>query len=286
MILITGATGNLGRSIIDFLLKEMQPEQLAALVRSPENAAPLTSRNVPLRKGDYDAYDSLLKAFQGVDQLLFISSPATGETRNRQHAQVVKAAKEAGINHIYYTSIVNPSAEASFLASPGHYRTEEQIRDTGLSHTFFRNNLYMDLLPDLTREAAESGTLSFAAGEQRAGFVLRKEIAEAIANVVLNRKHDKQVYTLSAPQAYNFFDVAVALGKAVNKIIKYVPVSTREMKTAMQQAEVPQPLIEISTSMAEAIQKEEFDCPDDTLRKLIGREPVDIETYLRQYYTS
>lgn len=286
MILITGATGNLGRSIIDFLLKEIQPDQLAALVRNPEKAAALTSRNVPLRRGDYEDFESLQKAFQGVDQLLFISSPVTGEARSRQHKQVVKAAKEAGIKHIYYTSIVKPSADAAFLATPGHYRTEQEIKDTGISYTFFRNNLYLDLLPDFARKAAETGTLYFAAGEQRAGFVLRKDIAEAIAKVMLDEKQDNKVYTFSPSQPYNFFDVAVAIGKAVNKPVKYVPVSTREMKTAMQEAEVPEPLIEISTSMAEAIQKGEFDCPDDTLRKLLGREPVDIETFLRQYFTT
>lgn len=284
MILITGATGSLGKSTIDFLLKEIQPDDLAALVRDPQKAEPLSSRNVPLRQGDYEDYDSLEKAFDGVDQLLFISTSATGEARKLQHANVVKAARQAGVKHVYYTSIVNPSADATFSASPGHYETEKSIKEAGLSYTFFRNNLYLDLVPALIGNADETGTLYFAAGDQRAGFVLREEIAEAIANVILDEKQENRVYTISAPVTYSFYDVAVALRKAINHPIKYVPITTLDMRKTMQEAQVPDPVINITTNMADALQKGEFDYPDDTLRKLIMREPVDLELFMKQFY--
>lgn len=284
MILITGATGNLGKSTIDFLLKEIQPEELTALVRDSKKAEGLSSRNVPLRTGDYEDYDSLQKAFEGVDKLLFISSSETGEARTRQHANVVKAASEAGIKHVYYTSIVNPSPDATFTATPGHYETEKRIRETGLSYTFFRNNLYMDLVPALIGNAAETGELYFAAGDQRAGFILREDIAEAIARVMLNEEEENKVYTLSSLTTYSFYDVAVALSKAANKSIKYIPISTQDMRKTMQEAQVPDPIIVISTNMADALQKGEFDYPDDTLDQLLNREPVDLETFMKQFY--
>lgn len=284
MILITGATGSLGKSTIDFLLKEIQPDDLAALVRDPQKAEALRSRNVPLRQGDYEDYESLENAFYGVDQLLFISTSATGEARKLQHANVVKAASQAGIKHVYYTSIVNPTADATFSATPGHYETEKNIKEAGLSYTFFRNNIYMDLVPALIGNADETGTLYFAAGDQRVGFVLREEIAEAIANVILDEKREKKVYTLSAPTTYSFYDLAVALGKAINHPIKYVPITTQDMRNSLKEAEVPEPTINISTNLADAIQKGEFDYPDDTLRKLILREPVDLELFMKQFY--
>lgn len=284
MLLITGATGNLGKSTIDFLLQHLQPEQTSALVRNPEKAETLKSRNVPLRQGDYEEYDSLKKAFEGVEDLLFISTSVTGEDRSRQHANVVKAAREAGIQHIYYTSIINPSPDATFGATPGHYETEEDIKKSGMSYTFFRNNLYMDLLPDLVGNSAESGTLYFAGGEQRGGFVLREDIAEAIAKVILRKEKDNKVYTISAPQTYSFYDVAVGLSKAANKPVKYVPVSTEDMRKGMESAQAPAPVIDISTNMADAFQKGEFDFPDNTLRSLLQREPVNVETFLKQFY--
>ncbi|WP_017730889.1 SDR family oxidoreductase [Nafulsella turpanensis] len=284
MLLITGASGNLGKSTIDFLLKHLQPEQVGAMVRNPDKAGALTSRNVPLRQADYEDYPSLQKVFEGVEKLLFISTSVTGEERTRQHSNVVKAAHEAGIRHIYYTSIVNPSADATFGATPGHFETEKAIKETGITYTFFRNNLYLDLLPDIAGNAVESGSLYFAGGEQRAGFVLREDIAEAIAKVILRKEQESQVYTISAPQTYSFYDVAVALSKAANKPVKYIPISTDYMRKSMKDAQVPAPVIDISTNMADALQKGEFDYPDNTLRSILQREPVDVETFLKQFY--
>lgn len=274
----------MGKSTIDFLLRETRKEPVAALIRDPKKADALASREVELRQGDYEDYNSLRKAFEGVDQLIFISSSVTGEDRNRQHANVVKAAKEAGVQHVYYTSIANPSPDATFSATPGHYLTEKAIKDAGLSYTFFRNNLYLDLVPALIGDAAETGTLYFAAGDQRAGFVLREDIAEAIARVVLDENRENKIYTISSPETYSFVDVAVALGKAVGKSIKYVAITTEEMKNAMEEGNVPEPIIDITTNMADALQKGEFDTPDPTLAKLLGREPVDLETFMRQFY--
>lgn len=285
MILITGASGNLGKSLIDFLLKNTRTEEVAALVRDPQKADALQSREVQIRQGDYEDYNSLQKAFEGVEKLVFISTSVTGEDRNRQHSNVVKAAKEAGVQHVYYTSIVNPSENATFSATPGHYLTEKWIKEAGLGYTFFRNNLYMDLIPAIVGNAAETGTLYFAAGDQRASFVLREDIAEALANVVLDENRENKIYTIASPHAYTFVDVAVALDKAVGKSIKYVSISTQDMKNSMQEAGVPQPIVEITTNMADALQKGEFDTPDPTLAKLLGREPVDLETFVRQFYS-
>lgn len=285
MILITGATGKLGKSLIDFLLREIQPEQIAALVRDPQKTDPLVSRGVGIRKGDYEDYNSLLKAFEGAEKLVFISTSVTGEVRNRQHGNVVKAAKEAGVHHVYYTSIVNPSENAVFSATPGHFLTEKGIRESGMSYTFFRNNLYMDLVPALIGDAAENGTLYFAAGNQRAGFVLREDIADALARVVLADSRENKTYNISPPETYSFVDVAVALGKAVGKSIKYEAISTKEMEVAMKQGGVPESIISITTNMADALQKGEFDTPDTTLSKLLGREPVHLETFMRQFYS-
>ncbi len=285
MILITGATGNLGKSAIDFLLKEVQPEQVAALVRDPKKAEALQSREVQLRQGDYEDYDSLLKAFKGVKKLLFISTSVTGEDRNRQHSNVVKAAKEAGVQHVYYTSIVNPSPDATFGATPGHFFTEEQIKKSGMTYTFFRNNLYMDLIPMLTANAAETGELYFAAGEQRAGFVLREDIAEGIVRTMLSEEGKNQEFTISSPQPYSFYDVGVALSKAAGKPVKYIPIPTQSMEEGMKGAGVPAPVIEITVNMADALQKGEFDHTDSTLARLLDREPVDLETFIKQLYS-
>ncbi len=95
MLLITGATGKLGKSTIDFLLKKLQPAQLAVLARDPKKAEGITSRGVSLRQGDYGDFASLQAAFKGIDELLFISSPVTGKERDRQHGNVVKSSERS-----------------------------------------------------------------------------------------------------------------------------------------------------------------------------------------------
>jgi len=153
MILITGATGQFGSKTIDHLLKkEINPSSISALVRDAEKASGLKEKGVDVRVGDYTNHDSLLRAFQGIEQLLLISSNDREAVENRtaHHINVIKAAIEAGVKHVIYTSFIRkPNFEHSAIADfqNSHVQTEEFLKNSGLNYTILRNGIYLEMLP-------------------------------------------------------------------------------------------------------------------------------------------
>jgi NAD(P)H dehydrogenase (quinone) len=171
-IAVTGASGKLGSATIGLLLKhKVTPASIIAIVRDPAKVMALAAQGVEIRRGDYTDPASLENALRGVDRLAFISSSALGDERVLHHGNLVKAAKLARVGHIFYTSVNKPAAQAKFAASPGHFFTEQLILDSGLTHTFFRNNLYMDLVPIMFGGAQATGTLAHNGGDGRIGFM-------------------------------------------------------------------------------------------------------------------
>ncbi|OYX15764.1 MAG: hypothetical protein B7Z16_12785 [Algoriphagus sp. 32-45-6] len=129
MILITGANGHLGAATIESLLKKNPKTPIRALVRTEEKGAPFKKKGVDIAIGDYFNYDSLLAAMRGVDVLLLVSSSSiTG--RYEQHSNAIKAAKESGIKHIVYTSVLKSSPDSKFSGGMDHVKTEAEIKVT------------------------------------------------------------------------------------------------------------------------------------------------------------
>ncbi|MEJ7664730.1 MAG: NmrA family NAD(P)-binding protein [Hymenobacter sp.] len=170
MILVTGATGQYGAKAIEHLLKKgVEPQQIAALVRDAAKGQHLQDKGIELRLGDYADVDSLIRAFQGVDKLLLVSSNDRGAVENRtaHHLTVIKAAKEAGVKHLIYTSFARKepftgSAIADFLNS--HVETERAIEAGGLPYTILQNGIYLEMIPIFVGDkAAETGGILFRA---------------------------------------------------------------------------------------------------------------------------
>ena len=197
MILVTGATGQLGGAVIDFLLKKVQPGEIAALARNPEKAKPIADQGVDVRVGNYDDPASLERAFAGIHRLLFISSSEIG-IRDTQHANVVTAARKTGVGHILYTSFTRTTDEESsplHMLAATHILTEKLIKESGLTYTFLRNSLYSDALPlFLGDKVVETGTVYFPGGEGKSPFASRMDMAEATANVLTSDGHDNQAH--------------------------------------------------------------------------------------------
>lgn len=190
IIAVTGATGKLGRATLQFLLaRGVAAETVRPIVRDLAKAHDLVDRKFDVAYGNYTDAALLEAAFGGIDKLLFISTSALGEERMLQHRNVVNAAKGAGVKHIIYTSVIKPAADAFFAASPGHFHTEALIREAGIPYTFFRNNLYLDIVPFLFGPALATGTLTHSGGNGRIGFVAREDIAEALARVLTSDAH-------------------------------------------------------------------------------------------------
>ncbi len=163
MILVTCATGHLGKATIDFLVKKVPAGSVAALVRDLSKAEGLKSLGVILRTGDYSDPASLATAFKGVETLLLISSGSM-ENRVQQHINAIDAAKANGVKHIIYTSVLRSNPDTKFTVGVDHYHTEEHLKKSGIGYTFFRNTFYTEMLPMFLGEALASGNWYYAAG--------------------------------------------------------------------------------------------------------------------------
>lgn len=280
LIAVTGASGKLGGATIKYLLeREVPGGDIVAVARDP---AKLKVRGVVVRRGDYADARALESAFKGVEKLLFISSPVISEERTLQHRNVVNAARAAGIRHIVYTSIVKPAADAIFAATPGHFETEAMVRESGIPHTIFRNNLYMDLIPLMFGDAIASGKIIHNANAGRIGFVARQDIAAALAAVLTSRNHRGKVYDISAPSPYSLGDVAAALGKASRRAVTYQPVRSDEFRKTLEVKGVPARIIDLSVALGDAVRAGEFDVAATDLGRLMGRPAETLESFLRR----
>jgi NAD(P)H dehydrogenase (quinone) len=281
MILVTAATGHLGTAIIDSLLKKNVPaSQVAGLVRDPKKAAGLSAKGIATWTGDYFDPASLETAFQGIDTLVFISSGSL-EDRVAQHRNVVNAAKTAGVKHIIYTSVLKATDTLKFFPGIDHYHTEALLKASGIAYTVFRNTFYVEVLPMLLHGALESGQWYYAAGDAKANFAARTDMAEAIANVAADpAPHANKIYEITSNQSYTFHEIAGIVSKATGKAFSYIPVPLQALKDGMKQAGVPESHIPMYASIAEGISVGEMDAVDGSLEKLLERKPVDLKEYL------
>ncbi|MBP7240179.1 MAG: SDR family oxidoreductase [Saprospiraceae bacterium] len=289
MILVTGATGHLGKAVVNGLLKKINPADIAVLVRQEAQAAHFRGLGVNVRIGDYDHSDSLVKAFTGIDKLYFISS---SDLHNRvpQHTNVVNAAIKAGVQHIVYTSFqrVNET-ESSPIASlaNAHLVTEKLIKDSGMTYTILQHGLYFETIPRFIGEnILETKTIFTPAGQGRTAYALRAEQAEAGVNILLGKGHENKEYVLAGVETSSYGDVAEAISKVTNTPVTYYSPSLEEFTQTLTQANVPDIYIGLFAGFSSAIQQGEFAKTSGDLEQLLGRKPSTLNEFITSHYSS
>lgn len=286
MILITGATGVLGKETINFLLKKGYPAgNIIALVRDDSKAADLKASGVVTISGNYDNYNSLLSAMKGVEKVLLVSGDDVVK-RASQHENVVKAAKESGVKHILYTSFHRKNeTETSPIAfvAQSHIHTENIIKSSGLTYTILRNNIYLDMLPVFLGKVLETGVF-YPAGDAKSAFASRNDMAEATANILAGQGHENKEYNLSNTENISFQDVADILNAITGKTISYLNPDSTTYQKALAEAEVPAEYIGFFAGFAEAIKQGEFASGNTDLEKLLGRKPTSAKEFLTSVY--
>jgi NAD(P)H dehydrogenase (quinone) len=288
-ILITGATGGLGSSTIQFLIKRVDPSDIAVLVRDESKVEDIRKKGVDIRIGDYDNYESLKIAFQGIDTLLFISGNDI-VNRKRQHLNVIKAAKEAGVKHVIYTSFVRKNETNSspiYLVAESHLQTEQWLIDSGLKYTILQNNIYMDMLPMfLGEKMLEDEIAYFPAGEGKVAFTLREDMAEAAAIILSTKGHENKIYELSNSEAVGFDEMVTIISRTSGKNITYVSPENAAYINTLTAAGVPAEYVGMFAGFAEAFRQGEFEKTGTTLESLIGRKPVSVSEFFEQVYSN
>lgn len=284
MILITGATGQLGSATIEFLLKKLPPSQLVALVRDERKAAPLRTLGVRICLGDYDSPATLDEAMRGIDKVLLIAG-TDEENRLRQHRNVVEAAQRAGVALLAYTSraLHDRHTLANHLME-GHFHTEDLIQASGLPYVFFRNILYLDTIPRFVGEPIPTADIRLPAGEGRVAFALRRDMAEAMATVLARPEPANRVYTFTGSESYSFHDVAAALSELTGRPLAYSPVEPATFAQQLQGRGLPEPVIQrIIGFMTDIKNGQEADVSPD-LALLLGRPPTGLREGLKEVY--
>jgi len=285
MILITGATGNLGTAVIKNLLKKVPANQIAALARDMNKTKELKAKSVDIRMGDYNDAASLNRAMHGVEKLLFISSNDI-IARLSQHRNVVDAAKKANVKHILYTSAAMKNIEDSPLKSAmeAHFKTEGFIKESGLNHTILRNTLYADNIPMFAGEKAVEKGLFFPAGKGKVAYATRADLAEATAAILTSPGHENKTYTLTGPKGYSFNDIASELSALAGKTVAYTDAAPATFADMLKKSGLPEQAIDFFLMFGASIKRSDFDIIDPTLGKLLGRKPTDLRTFLKTAY--
>ncbi|MGH1593101.1 SDR family oxidoreductase [Yersinia proxima] len=269
MIAVTGATGQLGRLVINALLKKVPASEIIAAVRSPEKASDLAALGVQVRKADYSQPTTLQAAFQGVDKLLLISSSEVGQ-RIAQHTAVINAAKHAGVKLLAYTSLLHADKSPLGLGEE-HRATEALLRESGLPVVLLRNGWYTENYAASIAPALAHGAFIGAVGDGRIASATREDYAQAAAEVLTQENQAGKVYELAGDDSYSLAEFSAEIAHQSGKPVVYKNLSEADFKQALLSAGLPEVFASLlADSDAGAAKGGLFD-DSHTLSKLIGR---------------
>ncbi|RYC12161.1 NAD(P)H-binding protein [Ciceribacter ferrooxidans] len=281
-ILVSGASGHLGRLVIQNLLDtgKVAPADIVAGSRDTAKLADLAAKGVETRRVDFDDAD-LAAAFAGIDRLLIISTDVLDRPGHRigQHRAAVAAAKAAGVGRIYYTSMINPETSLVSFA-PDHAGTEQAIRDSGLAYTIFRNAWYMENLFMSLPQALASGSWYTSAGKGRNAHAARADIAGAIAGALVSEASANAVYNLTGPTAFTTDEIAALVREATGKPLAVVNLTDEQLAGGMKAAGVPELFIPTFVSFDTNVREGGFDVATKDIEMLSGRAPQDLKSFL------
>ena len=280
-ILVTGATGQLGRLVIERLLERgASPESIVAGVRDVAKATDLSALGVTVAVVDYDRPETIPAALEGVDSVLLVSGSEVGR-RVAQHQAVIDAAAAAGVSKFVYTSA--PKAPTSDLVlAPEHKATEELIAASGLPAVILRNNWYTENYAADVARAAETGVLAAGVGDGRVASASRKDFADAAAVVLLEEGHIGEVYELGGDVAWTYTDLAAAIAEVTGRPVEYQQLSTEEQTAALEAAGLDAGTVGFVVALDAGIRSGALADTDGTLARLIGRPTTPLVDGLRE----
>ncbi|MFF9047431.1 SDR family oxidoreductase [Streptomyces parvulus] len=267
-IVVTGATGHLGRHVVRQLLEKVPADQVTAVVRDRDKAADLAGQGVRLAVADYNAPETFDGLFAAGDRVLLISGNEFDKGRVQQHTVVIDAAKRAGVALLAYTSA--PTSLKATLADD-HRATEEVLVGSGVPYTLLRNGWYHENYTERLAPVLEHGAVVQAAGEGRISSASRADYAAAAVAVLTGEGHENKAYELGGDEAWGFAEYAAELSRQTGREIAYTPVSAEAYTGILTGAGLPAPLAAILTGVEASIEKGELIVTTGDLSRLTGR---------------
>ncbi|MEU6449140.1 SDR family oxidoreductase [Streptomyces sp. NPDC046979] len=267
-IVVTGATGHLGRHVVRQLLEKVPADQVTAVVRDRDKAADLAADGVRLAVADYNAPETFDGLFASGDRVLLISGNEFDKGRVQQHTVVIDAAKKAGVALLAYTSA--PSSLKAALADD-HRATEDVLVGSGVPYVLLRNGWYHENYTEQLAPVLEHGAVVQAAGEGRISSASRADYAAAAVAVLTGEGHENKAYELGGDEAWGYAEYAAELSRQTGKEIAYTPVSAEAYTGILTGAGLPAPLAAILAGVEDSIEKGELVVTSGDLSRLAGR---------------
>lgn len=270
---VTGATGKLGRLVLSEMLQKVDPASVVALARDPSALADFAARGIQVRQADYDDPASLDAALKGVDRVLLISGNAVGQ-RERQHRNVIDAAKANGVSYLAYTSILNARKSRLALA-PEHKQTEEILEASGLNHDVLRMPWYSDNYMGGVAQNVAMGAVYGAAGNGRFSTASRADLAAGAAAALVGSEGGR-IVEMAGDESWTMDDFAAELSKHSDKDVKYVNQSEADYAKTLEGAGLPPPVAALLASTSYLAGEGELENNERQLSQLSGRPTTSI----------
>jgi NAD(P)H dehydrogenase (quinone) len=282
-LLITGASGQLGRIVLDELLAsgKVAAGNIVATTRDVAKLADYAAKGVSVRKADFDDAASLDSAFAGATKVLIISTDALDEPgkRLRQHKAAVAAAQRAGVKHILYTSM--PQPEDSLVAfAPDHLGTEQAIKASGIAYTILRDGWYAENLFMSLPHALQTGSWYTSTGQGRIAHITRSDTGAAIAAALLKAGTESNIYTLTGGTSRTAEEIASIVSSATGKPLDVVHVSDDQLAAGLKGAGLPEGFIPVIVSFDANTREGKIAMVTDDVETLTGRKPTSLEDFV------
>ncbi|MEA2282660.1 MAG: hypothetical protein QOK21_3267 [Solirubrobacteraceae bacterium] len=279
-VVVTGASGHLGRLVAEELLERIPAPELVLVTRHPDALSDLGARGVTIRHGDFDDADSLVPAFEGGDRMLLISTLAVGR-RVPQHRAAIEAASAAGIRRVVYTSFPKPVPDHPVgPIATEHGETEAILHDSGLDWTVLRNASYAELQVPPGALAVAGGKLYTNAGDGRLVSVSRRDCARAAAVVMTTDGHAGKTYDVTGQEALSQTELASLLSEVSGRAVKLAPVGDRMLSWGLARNGAPKPIARAIVAFGKAVREGYYDVVDPAVTTLTGVPPRSLRDVL------
>ncbi|MGW0410164.1 SDR family oxidoreductase [Streptomyces collinus] len=286
MIIVTGASGKLGRRTVEHLLERVPADRVGVSVRDPRKAQHLADRGVRVRQGSFDDPASLVHAFEGAEQVLLVSLDRVGEECVAGHGTAIDAAAKAGVGRILYTSQMGAAHDSRFQACRDHARTEDMLRATGLPWTSLRNGFYASSALQFLEPARHTGEIALPA-DGPVAWTGHDDLAEATAAILAEEgRFEGPTPPLTGAEALDFGTVAEIASQATGRPFTRTVVPEGDFREQAVAHGAPASIADLMLSIFAAARHGEFTAVDSTLAELIGREPATFGVLLERAWAA
>ncbi|WP_379138735.1 SDR family oxidoreductase [Paenibacillus sp. sgz500958] len=283
MIIITGANGQLGRAVVEQLLRAVPAERIGASVRDPEKAQELKEMGVRVRRGDFSDADSLLHAFEGASKVFIVSTDNVGELAVRQRGTAIAMAKQAGADRIVYTSHMGSSLTSHFPPMIAHAATENVLQASGMAYTSLRNGFYANSAIMMLGNALQTGVLA-APIDGPVAWTSHPDLAQAAAVLLSNQSLEGITLNLTAAEAIDLEKIAEICSELTGRSIRRIVVPDDEYRADLVARGVPEVRADMLLGLFRASRAGEFSNADPImLDQLIGHPPLTFRDYLKAW---